>query len=374
MAHDHIYRRVDVRALTAPLATGKPPCAAAQLIWSHLLIGPHTTPVPGLVLVRRSTLLEETQLHPRMFNAGWKELVDDGRVEADWDVGVVVLTNALRQQVHRPGSTSSVVQIGLYTSVSVPRCALTDSYRERIRDWLREIGPAWLDAFDSQRRRGSGSPPNKKTGDFAGGDEKPNANRTATRTQTEQPPEASPEPQPNPHPNASGGGSQDTGDRIQELKAPPARDAQAEAHAREAAAPGTSTPAARAQPKLTGGASKLTGGAFSALFTRLTKRPAGLNADGSVTLAAVENVRQYAALQEPPVEPSAMAEALVAAQLAMLADWKRRKVAHHCQPTVDDLADAKYFAKVCGWLEQSQQPPATSGAPPEDDFSPDDRY
>ncbi len=168
---------------------------AEKRIWTRLIIGECTTPVPGLVLVRRTAFAEALKVSTRAFDRAFAELEvhdDDGFTHgrgADWNAGVIVLPKALKQAVNVCTSTSSAVAWSRVFSDLAPQCLLTRRHRGDALKALAELGEPWVKAFLSQSRGHYRTKNNNKTVDQSSITE---SNPNGSENETPIPPESEP--------------------------------------------------------------------------------------------------------------------------------------------------------------------------------------
>lgn len=93
----------------------------AELLWFYLLVGPHTTAVPGLWPAGRLQLAEGRRFDLERFDRAWVELGSRAMAFADWDACVIWLPKALR---HNWPANVNVVKGWLPWVRDLPRCGL----------------------------------------------------------------------------------------------------------------------------------------------------------------------------------------------------------------------------------------------------------
>jgi hypothetical protein len=339
MAETLIYRDIDVRALDDFHDGESGLSVDAERIWLRLLVDRElSTVVPGLVLGGKAKISERCRMKPAKFSAAWAELERDGKVRADWSVGVVVLPAAPTLDVHDPRGTNKVVEWGKFFVRQAPKSKLVDELREAWRARLGAKGKGWLEAFDSlsrgtYRKATSPLPPN----------DSPNRSPNIS-------PNGSPSGSPNVSPNGSGAFSQESGVRSQEGLLSLARDTHAHADATrttglEADVDGATTRhdgGARGG----GGARTWTGADLDEAWRSTYRRPTG----DTLQLAQLAGlVREAAELRGE--QPAQLAQRFLDEFKAMLAEWKARN-AHHGTPQVSDAV--KHFGKVLDRLEADE--------------------
>lgn len=118
-------------------------CADARLVLMHLILCPETTPLPGLVRIRRSTLIEDLPMTPRRFAAAWSQLEALAYVKADWDAGLVWIVDGLE---HNPPENPNTVRGWSKHLPLLPHCALRIEAQQQILVSLSRRGEGFAES------------------------------------------------------------------------------------------------------------------------------------------------------------------------------------------------------------------------------------
>lgn len=126
------YRNVDMRMWgDAKFRRLSKPQPNAQTLWTYLLTGSETGPVPGFIVAGAAGLAEALGWDVKPFRERFQELSENGMANADWDARFVWLPNAIN---HNPPANPNVVKSWLPYLDGIPECDLKN----------RAIGRLWL--------------------------------------------------------------------------------------------------------------------------------------------------------------------------------------------------------------------------------------
>jgi hypothetical protein len=139
------YRKLDTRmwadskfrALSSPAVSGKH-------LWIFLLVGPHTTNLPGLFRAGEMALAEELGWSLEGFRKGFGELLREGLAKADWNARVVWIPNAIK---YNPPDNPNVVKGWRDSWDEVPECSLKTEAYERLKVFTERLGEGFSKAF-----------------------------------------------------------------------------------------------------------------------------------------------------------------------------------------------------------------------------------
>lgn len=127
----------------------EPLVPGGQSLWHVLLTTPHASVIPGLIVAREATLIDELNWNPDEFRDAFAELQEAGMALADWSAGVIWLPRAVR---HDPPTSPNVISFwGKALLNHVPRTAFVYRALVHIRTELAEIlvnPKPWLERFD----------------------------------------------------------------------------------------------------------------------------------------------------------------------------------------------------------------------------------
>jgi len=125
------------RKLTRPQPNG-------QSLWLHLIMGPHTTAVPGLSSIGEAGLAEALGWSLTGFRKTWREVEQLGMAESDWRARVIWLPNAIR---HNPPESPNVVRGWRDTLDNIPECPLKTKALTFLKGFLEDMGEGFAKAF-----------------------------------------------------------------------------------------------------------------------------------------------------------------------------------------------------------------------------------
>jgi hypothetical protein len=155
------YRKIDVRLWAdAKFKALSAPQPNAQTLWIYLLTEPSHHSVPGLFAAGERALAEalgwplESSAKPlgeglpepfaKGFREVFSELSEAGMVKADFAARLVFIPNAIRYNA--PANPNIVKGWKTYWD-ELPECALKDEARERVKDFLKQLGKPFAEAF-----------------------------------------------------------------------------------------------------------------------------------------------------------------------------------------------------------------------------------
>lgn len=133
MHNDDRYRN-----LTRPQPNG-------QSLWVHLLYGPSTVLMPGLLPIGLAGIAEELDWSVRATKRVWEEIAAQGMAKADWRAPLIWLPKALK---HNPPQNPNVVRAWRRSlRDDIPPCALKAEAENHAQVFLQDFGKAFLEAF-----------------------------------------------------------------------------------------------------------------------------------------------------------------------------------------------------------------------------------
>lgn len=127
------------------------PAPNAQTLWLYLVSGPFATAIPGVVRGGRAAIAETLGWSVEDFDSIFAELVRAEIARADWNQRLVYVRNAFSARNCRPGSPNVVLRWRRALD-ELPDCELREEIAQDLRSLLLEISPAFLRAFDCNRR------------------------------------------------------------------------------------------------------------------------------------------------------------------------------------------------------------------------------
>ena len=116
----------------------------AKLLFLYVWTGRHTALVPGLYAVGQRALAEQLGWSLAKFQKGFAELERCGLAEADWQVGVVFVPDALHVE---PPANPSVVKGWKSSWSEIPECPLKAKVAALYWAHCEDRGTTFLDAF-----------------------------------------------------------------------------------------------------------------------------------------------------------------------------------------------------------------------------------
>lgn len=129
-----------------------------QTLWQRLLTGPELGCVPGLFAAREGGLADALRWPVAALRKCWKEIEDSQMAEADWRAGLVWVPNGI---VHNAPQSTNVILGWRLALRELPECSLKHRALQGIREYLAEMGPVWVKAFDSAMAEPTAKPKDK---------------------------------------------------------------------------------------------------------------------------------------------------------------------------------------------------------------------
>jgi len=117
----------------------------AQTLWVYLLTGPHTNNIPGIVMAGPATLAERLSWPPDALRKALDEVIREGMAEADFDVPLIWLPNAIK---HNIPQSVNVVKSWQITWSEIPDCNLKTLIYEQLKAFLYAFREAFGEAFE----------------------------------------------------------------------------------------------------------------------------------------------------------------------------------------------------------------------------------
>lgn len=116
----------------------------AKLLYLYLLLGPETSPIPGVVVVGREALAELCGWSSKRLGAAFAELERARMARADWEERLVWFPEALR---HRPPDNRNQVVGWRDYWVAVPECPLRSAIYAELEAVVVPLGPSFEEAL-----------------------------------------------------------------------------------------------------------------------------------------------------------------------------------------------------------------------------------
>ncbi|AJW47572.1 MULTISPECIES: hypothetical protein [Ralstonia] len=137
-----LYRRIYCRMWSDQRFTGL--SRDAQLLWVFMLTGPHTSKIPGLFRLGKSTAAEEMRMELDEFVQTWSEIESAGMARADWAARMVFIPRAV---VYNPPESPSVVISWGRAFRDIPECDLRNVARTHLAHFICQLGKGFAEAF-----------------------------------------------------------------------------------------------------------------------------------------------------------------------------------------------------------------------------------
>jgi len=173
---------------------------SGQSLWLWLLLGPHTTPLPGLWRLSRAQAIEDLEWPADRFDECWHEIERSGMAQADWRRKLVWIPKAIEYAL--PTSPRNVTGWASHF-VTLPDCDLWREAGACIRSALTDEGRA---AWDRATARAVGSPQGEPV----------STPKTRSKPGPCQPPNPEPIVRPDPHFQGSRAAVRDPSERQKE--------------------------------------------------------------------------------------------------------------------------------------------------------------
>jgi hypothetical protein len=145
------YRKVPTSTWDQPFyrALSKPP-ACGQVLWFRLITGPETSIIPGVLTVGEAALSEALGWRLGDFRRVFRELVDQDLVRADWSARVVFIPSVLAEAVPE---SPNVLRAWRTLLDELPPCALTETVRRAVEDFVEGLTEGFQEAFREGSRK-----------------------------------------------------------------------------------------------------------------------------------------------------------------------------------------------------------------------------
>jgi hypothetical protein len=117
---------------------------SGQTLWIYLLVGPHTTNVPGLSRAFEGAFLDHLRWSARSFRKCWREIERRRMASADWNRGVLWLPRGL---MYDAPANPNVVRGWRDTLTTIPQCPLKAVALTALGAHCAERGPDFAAAF-----------------------------------------------------------------------------------------------------------------------------------------------------------------------------------------------------------------------------------
>lgn len=115
-----------------------------QSLWQHLLHGPETTIIPGLVIAGRAQLAETLKWPLEDFDKVFQEVLVLGMAKADWDARLIWLPKGPNH--NPPRSPNVVIAWGSFWP-EIPSCALKDEIFQDLKVFIEGLKRPFHEVF-----------------------------------------------------------------------------------------------------------------------------------------------------------------------------------------------------------------------------------
>lgn len=139
------YRKLDLRTWNDKkfrLLTPLPP--SGQSLWLYLVLGPHTTNIPGLFEASEISMADRLGWPLKAFREAFREASAKAMAKADWKARLVWLPNA--PEYNRPESPNVVVSWGAAFD-ELPECQIKWEAYQSLKAFTEGLGEAFSKAF-----------------------------------------------------------------------------------------------------------------------------------------------------------------------------------------------------------------------------------
>lgn len=116
----------------------------AQSLWFYLLTNKRTTNIPGLFECGELAMAEELGWDLKGFRKGFRELFQEGMVEADWGARLVWVPNAVR---YNPPENPNVVKSWRVWWDEAPECHLKIKAYSVLKEFTEGLGEGFAKGF-----------------------------------------------------------------------------------------------------------------------------------------------------------------------------------------------------------------------------------
>ncbi len=123
-----------------------PVLPSGQSLWIYLLIGKHTSVIPGLASIGKEALRELLKWDKEAFDKAFTEVFTEGLVEADWEAPLLWLPNALKH--NKPESPNVVIGWGREFDL-MPNCDLKMKAYLSMETLIKSMSNQYIDNFYS---------------------------------------------------------------------------------------------------------------------------------------------------------------------------------------------------------------------------------
>lgn len=156
------YRKVQIATWTdARFAALSRPAPNGQFLWLHLLTGPRTTAIPGVITAKPAVMAAELEWPLEGFREAFQEVSKLGMAKMD-PAGLIWLPNALR---HNPPESPNVVRSWATAWPEVPECPLKEEVLRGLKDFAEGLTKGFQEAFAEGFGKASGKAPWTKSRD-----------------------------------------------------------------------------------------------------------------------------------------------------------------------------------------------------------------
>lgn len=139
------YRKLDLRTwndqkfreLTPLLPSG-------QSLWLYLVLGPHTTSIPGLFEASEVAMADRLRWPVEVFRKTFGEIYSKGMAKADWEARLVWLPKAV--EYNRPESANVIISWAA-TFDELPECALKWEAFQSLSVFAKTLPKSFAETF-----------------------------------------------------------------------------------------------------------------------------------------------------------------------------------------------------------------------------------
>lgn len=139
------YRKIDIRIWgDAKFGRLSPLVPSGQALWFYLLTGRETGIIPGVLVAGRAALAESLRWPLEGFDKGFREVLQEGLAQADFDAPLIWIPNAVR---YNPPANPNVVKSWRDAWDEVPECELKVTIWQSLKGFTEGLGEGFAKGF-----------------------------------------------------------------------------------------------------------------------------------------------------------------------------------------------------------------------------------
>jgi hypothetical protein len=139
------YRKLDLRTWNDKKFRALSPLPpSGQSLWLYLVLGPHTTSIPGLFEASENSMADRLGWSLKAFREAFREASSKALAKADWEARLVWLPKA--PEYNRPESPNVVISWGAAFD-ELPECPIKWQAHQSLKAFTEGLGEAFSKAF-----------------------------------------------------------------------------------------------------------------------------------------------------------------------------------------------------------------------------------